>query len=67
LAIRRPEPRIEEFKHRTLSKLNGLRCPEHRQPPRVEFRGTTLQSITIRMSGCCDALIALANQKIAGL
>jgi hypothetical protein len=57
---------MEAFKRRTLGKLDGLRCPEHRQPPRVDFRGTTLQTITIRMSGCCDTLIALANQKIAG-
>jgi len=56
---------IEAFKQRTLGKLNGLRCPEHRRPPRVDFHGTTLQTVTIRMSGCCDTLIALANQKIA--
>jgi len=57
---------IEAFKQRTLGKLDGLRCPEHRQPPRVHFQGTTLQTVTIRMSGCCNVLIALANQKIAG-
>jgi hypothetical protein len=61
-----PEKRIEEFKRSTLGKLNGLRCPKHRQSPQVRFHGTTLQTVTIRMSGCCDALIALANQKIAG-
>jgi hypothetical protein len=72
LAIRHPEQRvplkkgIDEFKQLTLGKLSDLRCPEHRQPPRVDFQGTTLQTVTIRMSGCCDALIALANQKIAG-
>ena len=58
--------RIDEFKRSTLGKLNGLRCPQHRQAPQVHFQGTTLQTVTIRMSGCCDALIALANQKIAG-
>jgi hypothetical protein len=57
---------IEEFKRSTLGKLNGVRCPKHRQPPQVHFQGSTLQTVTIRMSGCCDALIALANQKIAG-
>ena len=65
-AEKRPAKRIDEFKQHTLGKLSGLRCPQHRQPPRVHFQGTTLQTVTIRMSGCCDALIALANQKIAG-
>jgi hypothetical protein len=57
---------VDEFKRLTLGKLDGLRCPEHRRAPRVDFQGSTLQTITIRMSGCCDALIALANRKIAG-
>lgn len=60
------EKGIDEFKQSTLGKLNGLRCPKHRQFPRVDFLGNTLQTMTIRMSGCCDALIAIANQKIAG-
>lgn len=65
-AQRSPEERIEEFKRATLGKLSGLRCPRHRQPPQVRFEGATLQTVTIRMSGCCDALIALANKQIAG-
>jgi hypothetical protein len=65
-AIRASEECIEDFKRCTLGKLSGVRCPKHRQAPRVHFQGATLQTITIRMTGCCDALIALANQKIAG-
>jgi hypothetical protein len=65
-AIPSPEEAIEDFKQHTLGKLNGVRCPIHRQAPRIDFRGATLQTVTIRMSGCCDALIALANQRIAG-
>ena len=61
-----PSEALEDFKRHTLDKLDGLRCPLHRQAPRVQFRGATLQTVTIRMSGCCEALIALANQKIAG-
>jgi hypothetical protein len=56
---------VDQFKRRTLNKLEGLRCGKHRQSPRVLFEGMTLQTVTIRMSGCCDALIARANQKIA--
>ncbi len=65
-AEKQPGKRIDEFKRHTLGKLHGLRCPQHRQGPQVHFEGATLQTLTIRMSACCDALIALANQKIAG-
>jgi hypothetical protein len=57
---------VEEFKQLTLRKLENLRCPDHRQPPRLRFQGTTLRDISIRMTACCAKLADLANQKIAG-
>jgi hypothetical protein len=42
-----------------------LRCPVHGQTPRLRFQGATLREVTIQMSGCCDTLLGLANQKIA--
>jgi hypothetical protein len=56
---------VEEFRERTARKLRDLRCPVHGQTPRLRFQGSTLRDITIRMSGCCDTLLGLANQKIA--
>ena len=56
---------VEEFRERTARKLRDLRCPLHGQTPRLRFQGSTLRDITIRMSGCCDTLLGLANQKIA--
>ena len=56
---------VEEFRERTARKLRDLRCPVHGQTPRLRFQGSTLRDVTIRMSGCCDTLLALANQKIA--
>ena len=54
-------------KRSTLGKLSGVRCATSAGSLRkVNFMGSTLQTMTIRMSGCCDALIAMANQKIAG-
>jgi len=57
--------RLEDFRERTARKIRDLRCPVHGQPPRLRFQGTTLRDVTIQMSGCCDALIGLANQRIA--
>ena len=56
---------VQEFKARTEYKLNGIRCPEHHQRPRLRFSGTTLQNVSIQMSGCCDRLLELANRAIA--
>jgi hypothetical protein len=56
---------IEEFKQRTLSKIQNVRCPDHQQAPRLTFRGATLRDVSIQMSACCAKLAELANQKIA--
>ncbi len=56
---------VEEFRERTARKLRDLRCPLHGQTPRLRFQGSTLRDVTIQMSGCCDTLLSLANQKIA--
>jgi hypothetical protein len=56
---------VEEFKKNTTRKVEDLRCPEHRQPPKVKFTGTTLRDMNIQMSGCCSQLLELANKAIA--
>jgi hypothetical protein len=61
------DPAIEQFKNRTLDKLREVRCPVHRQLPRVRFEGSDIRDIRINMSGCCSRLIKLANKAIAGL
>src|SRR5208282_2535234 len=45
---------VEEFKEQTERKLRGLRCPDHRQGPRLRFHGTSLLDISIQMSACCE-------------
>jgi hypothetical protein len=60
-----PTYSIDEFKKHTASKLEAVRCPDHRQPPRLKFQGATLRDVTIQMSGCCSKLLDLANKAIA--
>ena len=57
--------RVEQFKQSTKNKLRGVRCPDHHQPPRLQFQGVSLREITISISGCCDRLMELANARIA--
>jgi len=56
---------VEEFKELTLRKLRDVRCPDHRQAPRLRFHGSTLKDITIQMSTCCKKCAEMANRKIA--
>ena len=56
---------VQQFKQSTEDKLRGVRCPDHRQNPRLQFRGTRLRDITISLGGCCDKLMELANRAIA--
>ncbi|HEY1758163.1 MAG TPA: hypothetical protein VGG72_22525 [Bryobacteraceae bacterium] len=62
---RAQEDSVQEFKQRTGRKLISVRCPDHHQPPRLQFYGGTLRDITIRLSGCCGKLIEMANKAIA--
>jgi hypothetical protein len=56
---------VDEFKQRTASKLQDLRCPDHHQPPKLKFQGGSLKTIDIQLTACCAKLINLANRKIA--
>jgi hypothetical protein len=56
---------VESFKRRTAAKLAGVRCPRHRQAPRLRFEGSDLKDIKVSLSGCCPKLMELANQAIA--
>jgi hypothetical protein len=52
---------VERFKQATEEKLRDVRCPEHRQAPRLRFQGNSLRDISISISGCCQKLMDLAN------
>lgn len=59
--------RVERFKQATEEKLRDVRCPEHRQGPRIRFNGNSLRDISISLSGCCQKLMNLANSSISGV
>ena len=56
---------IHDFKRATEDKLRDVLCPEHRQRPRVRVIGTSIREAKLSVTGCCDKLMALANQAIA--
>lgn len=56
---------IYEFKRATEDKLRQVCCPDHHQRPRVRVIGTSIRDAKLSMTGCCDKLMAIANQAIA--
>ena len=34
-------------------KLEGVRCPDHGQSPKLEFSGTSLKDLQIQIKACC--------------
>lgn len=56
--------RVERFKQATGDKLRDVRCPEHRQAPRLRFHGSSLRDISISVSGCCSKLMDLVNLRV---
>ena len=55
---------VERFKQVTESKLRDVRCPEHHQPPRIRFQGSSLRDISVSLSGCCSKVMEIANARI---
>jgi hypothetical protein len=56
--------RVERFKQTTEEKLRDVRCPDHRQAPRIRFHGSSLRDISISLTGCCPKVMELANARI---
>ncbi|MFQ5469994.1 MAG: hypothetical protein ACE5EH_06745 [Gammaproteobacteria bacterium] len=49
----------------SISKAVGsARCPEHGQKPKIKAKGRSLDSVTLEVTGCCDALIEQVNKKL---
>jgi hypothetical protein len=55
---------VERFKQATEEKLRDVRCPDHRQAPRVRFHGSSLRDVSVSLSGCCATLMEIANARI---
>jgi hypothetical protein len=56
--------RVERFKQSTEDKLRDVRCPDHRQAPRIRFKGSSLREISISLTGCCAKVMEIANARI---
>lgn len=46
-------------------RIGMLRCAEHKEAPRVLFRGIDLEHLEMEVMGCCETFISQINAKMA--
>jgi hypothetical protein len=46
------------------STVGDARCPEHGQQPSITVSGTSLEDLSINVSGCCQKLIDTVKDKL---
>jgi hypothetical protein len=46
-------------------QLRDVRCPEHRQPPRVTVVGQSTDQMDIKIEGCCERVVTAAERVLS--
>lgn len=46
-------------------RIGDLRCPDHGKAPTVTCSGTSLENLSFEVTGCCQKVIILANEKLS--
>ena len=44
--------------------VGSIRCSEHGQRPKITAKGRSIDSLSLEVTGCCDALIEQVKKKI---
>ncbi len=55
---------VTKVKEQMTQKLSNLRCPEHDQVPTLEFEGSSMKGMKIRIRACCDYMRQEAEQAL---
>ena len=55
---------LKSIQESVKKSVSSLRCPKHGQGPKIEFKGSNLDSLSFEVRGCCDHLIDETNRKI---
>jgi hypothetical protein len=51
---------FKQVKEQMSAKIAAVRCPEHAQPPQLEFDGASLKTIKVKIKACCETCRGLA-------
>ncbi len=42
-------------------RVDGLVCPEHKEPPRFLCSGEKIDDLSLQIHGCCEKLVEMAE------
>lgn len=48
-----------------VDRIEDMQCPLHKQPPRFVCRGDSVDSLSLEVLGCCDALVDMVKERLA--
>lgn len=48
-----------------VGRIEEMRCPLHKQPPRFVCRGESVDDLSLEVLGCCDALVDMVKERLA--
>ncbi len=55
---------LSSIKDSVSQSVGSIRCAEHGQKPKIKAKGRSIDSLSLEVTGCCDALIEQVKKKI---
>ncbi|MEJ1342703.1 MAG: hypothetical protein RPU64_11255 [Candidatus Sedimenticola sp. (ex Thyasira tokunagai)] len=56
---------LSSVKDSISKSVGSIRCAEHNQKPKIKAKGRSIDSLSLEVTGCCDALIEQVKKKIS--
>lgn len=53
--------RMQQIVASISDRVDGLICPEHKEPPRFLCRGASIDELEMQIHGCCEKLVEMAE------
>jgi len=55
---------LNSIKDSVGKSVGSMRCSEHGERPKIKAKGRNIDSLTLEVTGCCDALIEQVKKRI---
>lgn len=56
---------LNSIKESISQSVGSIRCAEHGERAKIKAKGRSLDSLSLEVTGCCDALIDQVKKKLA--
>lgn len=56
---------LNSVKDSISKSVGSIRCSEHGERPKIKAKGRNIDSLSLEVTGCCDALIDQVKKKLS--